>query len=50
MSKNKTIKETYIKCPNCKRLKNANYKPQDKEARATCFCGTLLTKKINKIE
>jgi len=40
------VKETFIRCPNCKRLKNANYKAKDKTATATCFCGTLLTKKI----
>lgn len=47
MSKPK-VKETFIKCPNCRRFKNANYKPTDKIATATCFCRTLLTKKINK--
>jgi len=40
------VKETFIRCPNCKRLKNANYKAKETEAKAICFCGTQLTKKI----
>lgn len=40
------VKETFIRCPNCKRYKNANYKAKETTAKAMCFCGTLLTKKI----
>ena len=40
------VKETFIKCPNCKRLKNANYKPKETIVKAICFCGTQLTKKL----
>jgi len=45
MAKQK-IKETFIRCPNCKRFKNANYKAKETTAKAICFCGTQLTKKI----
>jgi len=40
------IGELFIKCPNCRRFKNANFKHTDTKATATCFCGTLLTKKL----
>jgi hypothetical protein len=31
LAKTKKILETFVKCPNCRRLKNANHKPKDKE-------------------
>jgi uncharacterized C2H2 Zn-finger protein len=40
------IGELFIKCPNCGRFKNANYKHTDTKATATCFCGTFLTKNL----
>lgn len=42
------IFETFLKCPNCNRLKNANYTSKSKEAKADCFCGTKLIKKVNQ--
>lgn len=41
------ILEIFLKCPNCNRYKNVNYTKKDIEAKATCFCGTKLVKKIN---
>lgn len=46
MGKNKQILETFVKCPNCRRLKNANYTTKDKEIAVVCFCGTNLKKKL----
>lgn len=42
------VKEIFIKCPNCNRLKNANYTNKSTEAKADCICGTKLTKKVNQ--
>jgi uncharacterized C2H2 Zn-finger protein len=46
MSKNKNVKEMFLRCPNCGKLKNANYLPKQKEVEATCFCGTKLIKQL----
>jgi transcription elongation factor Elf1 len=40
------VMQTFIRCPNCGRLKNANYKAGAAVAAATCLCGTKLEKRI----
>ncbi len=40
------ILETFIKCPNCKGLKNVNYTKKDTVIKVDCKCGTKLVKKI----
>lgn len=41
------ILEGFLRCPNCRRLKNYNYTPKTVTVTVKCFCGTVLTKKLN---
>lgn len=38
------VLETFLKCPNCGKLKNANYTKKSTIIKVICFCGTILTK------
>lgn len=41
------VLETFLKCPNCGKFKNANYTKKTIIIKAVCFCGTILTKLNN---
>lgn len=44
------VKQTFIRCPNCRRLKNANYIDKMTAIKVKCFCGTELIKNIKTKE